>query len=297
MNLVNGAHDAVNGILDHPDIKGVSFVGATGTARYVYARAAANGKRVQASGRRKEPHRRHARREPGRIPADHHELGVRGGRPALPCQLAGVADWRRACGSAGPNCRGGPAAATGRRAGARRRYGTGGLGRARDRLVGAITRAVDEGAEPVLDGRNVQVKDRPQGSSSARRCSITSRPRPARTKRNCSGRSSGSPRSGVSTKRLHRSTPPSTATPPRSSQRAGRLHGSSATRWKRATSASTSAWRRPFRCSRSVERRDHSWVSCILRGATPSASSPRAKWSFPRWSAGDRGPVTGAVGR
>src|SRR5919205_3184477 len=40
MNLVNGAHDAVNGLLDHPKIRGISFVGATKTAQYVYARAA-----------------------------------------------------------------------------------------------------------------------------------------------------------------------------------------------------------------------------------------------------------------
>ena len=50
MNLVNGAHDAVNALLDHPNIKAISFVGATKTAQYVYARAAAAGKRVQASG-------------------------------------------------------------------------------------------------------------------------------------------------------------------------------------------------------------------------------------------------------
>src|SRR5918998_3223292 len=50
MNLVNGGKDAVNAILDHPGIKAVSFVGATRTAEYVYARAAATGKRVQASG-------------------------------------------------------------------------------------------------------------------------------------------------------------------------------------------------------------------------------------------------------
>ena len=49
-NLVNGGVDAVNAILTHPDIKGVSFVGSTPVAEYVYQTATANGKRVQALG-------------------------------------------------------------------------------------------------------------------------------------------------------------------------------------------------------------------------------------------------------
>src|SRR5438876_4134556 len=50
LNLVNGSRDVVNGILDHPGIDAVSFVGSAAVARYVYERAAANGKRVQALG-------------------------------------------------------------------------------------------------------------------------------------------------------------------------------------------------------------------------------------------------------
>ncbi|WP_290587812.1 CoA-acylating methylmalonate-semialdehyde dehydrogenase [Alicyclobacillus sp.] len=48
LNIVHGAHDAVNGILEHPDIRAVSFVGSQPVAEYVYRTAAANGKRVQA---------------------------------------------------------------------------------------------------------------------------------------------------------------------------------------------------------------------------------------------------------
>lgn len=55
VNLVNGGRDAVNAILDHPDIRAVSFVGSSATARYVYARAAAAGKRVQCQGGAKNP--------------------------------------------------------------------------------------------------------------------------------------------------------------------------------------------------------------------------------------------------
>jgi malonate-semialdehyde dehydrogenase (acetylating)/methylmalonate-semialdehyde dehydrogenase len=50
VNLVNGAKEAVDAILDAPQIRAVTFVGSTPTARYIYARAAANGKRVQAQG-------------------------------------------------------------------------------------------------------------------------------------------------------------------------------------------------------------------------------------------------------
>jgi malonate-semialdehyde dehydrogenase (acetylating) / methylmalonate-semialdehyde dehydrogenase len=55
INLVNGAKDAVDAILDHPVIRAVTFVGATATARYIYRRAAENGKRVQAQGGAKNP--------------------------------------------------------------------------------------------------------------------------------------------------------------------------------------------------------------------------------------------------
>jgi malonate-semialdehyde dehydrogenase (acetylating)/methylmalonate-semialdehyde dehydrogenase len=50
LNVVHGAHDAVTALLEHPGIQGLSFVGASRTARMVYARAAATGKRVQALG-------------------------------------------------------------------------------------------------------------------------------------------------------------------------------------------------------------------------------------------------------
>lgn len=49
-NLVNGDKEAVDAILHHPDIQAVSFVGSTPIARYIYATGAANGKRVQALG-------------------------------------------------------------------------------------------------------------------------------------------------------------------------------------------------------------------------------------------------------
>jgi malonate-semialdehyde dehydrogenase (acetylating) / methylmalonate-semialdehyde dehydrogenase len=50
VNLVNGGHDAVNAILEHPGIDGVSFVGSTPVARHIYETSAKHGKRVQALG-------------------------------------------------------------------------------------------------------------------------------------------------------------------------------------------------------------------------------------------------------
>jgi len=48
LNVVHGAHDVVNGLLTHPDVKAISFVGSQPVAEYIYKTAAANGKRVQA---------------------------------------------------------------------------------------------------------------------------------------------------------------------------------------------------------------------------------------------------------
>ncbi len=50
VNLVNGGREVVEGILEHPGIDAVSFVGSAPVARIVYQRAAASGKRVQALG-------------------------------------------------------------------------------------------------------------------------------------------------------------------------------------------------------------------------------------------------------
>jgi len=54
-NLVNGARETVDALLDHPAVRAVSFVGSTAVARHLYSRAAANGKRAQAQGGAKNP--------------------------------------------------------------------------------------------------------------------------------------------------------------------------------------------------------------------------------------------------
>ena len=50
INVVNGSKEAVDALLDNPQVRGISFVGSTPTARYLYARAGEQGKRVQAQG-------------------------------------------------------------------------------------------------------------------------------------------------------------------------------------------------------------------------------------------------------
>ncbi|QTL02790.1 CoA-acylating methylmalonate-semialdehyde dehydrogenase [Aquabacter sp. L1I39] len=50
LNVVNGDKEAVDAILDDPDIQAVGFVGSSSIAQYIYSRAAATGKRCQGFG-------------------------------------------------------------------------------------------------------------------------------------------------------------------------------------------------------------------------------------------------------
>src|SRR5689334_6527920 len=50
MHVIHGEKPAVDALLHHPLVKAVSFVGSTPVAKYIYATAAAEGKRVQALG-------------------------------------------------------------------------------------------------------------------------------------------------------------------------------------------------------------------------------------------------------
>ncbi len=55
VNLVHGSKTVVDAMLDHPLIRAISFVGSSPVAKYVYARAAAHGKRAQCQGGAKNP--------------------------------------------------------------------------------------------------------------------------------------------------------------------------------------------------------------------------------------------------
>jgi malonate-semialdehyde dehydrogenase (acetylating)/methylmalonate-semialdehyde dehydrogenase len=49
-NVVQGDKEAVDALLEHPDVKAISFVGSTPIANYIYETGAHHGKRVQALG-------------------------------------------------------------------------------------------------------------------------------------------------------------------------------------------------------------------------------------------------------
>ena len=49
VNVVNGSNDTVDGILTHPDIKAISFVGSNKAGEYIHDIGSKNGKRVQAN--------------------------------------------------------------------------------------------------------------------------------------------------------------------------------------------------------------------------------------------------------
>jgi len=50
VNLVHGGKAVVDALLEHPQVQAISFVGSTPVAKYVYAKAAAAGKRAQCQG-------------------------------------------------------------------------------------------------------------------------------------------------------------------------------------------------------------------------------------------------------
>ena len=157
VNLVHGARDAVNGLLDHPEIDAISFVGQASTALYVMERGTKSGKRVQALGGAKN----------SMVVMDDADL-----EKAVPAMM------QSAFGNAGQRCLAGSVAvivgdATRREhirsvlAEAARSLPTGpGTDEAvicppmvgadaRDRVSDAVGRAVDEGAEMIVDGREV----------------------------------------------------------------------------------------------------------------------------------------------
>lgn len=50
VNLINGGREVVDALIDHPEVRAISFVGSTPVARHVYARGGERGKRVQCQG-------------------------------------------------------------------------------------------------------------------------------------------------------------------------------------------------------------------------------------------------------
>lgn len=55
VNLINGSKETVDAIVEHPQIKAISFVGSSPVAKYIYSWGAANSKRMQCQGSAKNP--------------------------------------------------------------------------------------------------------------------------------------------------------------------------------------------------------------------------------------------------
>ena len=165
VNLVNGGVDTVNALLEHDDIAGVSFVGSTPVAQYIYETAAENGKRVQAQGGAKNY----------AVVTEEAEL-----EQAVPNIIGSV------YGNAGQRCLANDVVVgVGDEAYDDLREGVldavdelevgNGLdedvdvgplitGESADRVVEMIAAAEDEGAEVVVDGRDFEHPDYPEGN-------------------------------------------------------------------------------------------------------------------------------------
>jgi malonate-semialdehyde dehydrogenase (acetylating) / methylmalonate-semialdehyde dehydrogenase len=153
VNLVNGGREVVEGILDHPGIDAVSFVGSAPVARIVYERAAKAGKRVQALGGAKNhmvvmPDAVIEKTVPGIIGS---AFGAAGQRCMAGSVVVTVADAHDRLMPALSE------AAAGLRVGdgldEQTELGPVVSERARERIRAAIDRAVDDGAQLVVDGR------------------------------------------------------------------------------------------------------------------------------------------------
>lgn len=163
VNLVNGGKDTVNALLDHPTVRGISFVGSSKTAAYVYARASASGKRVQASGGAKNPivvmpdanldaylstiMNSFYGAAGQRCLANSLVLTVDSAHDAARDRIADAARRLRIGDGLEPGVELGPVVSAA----------------ARDRIFAAISSGVEEGAEAVVDGREVHIPERPKG--------------------------------------------------------------------------------------------------------------------------------------
>ena len=164
LNVVHGDKEIVDAILDHPDIKAVSFVGSSDIANYVYARGAQNGKRVQAMGGAKNhgiilPDADMDQAVADIVGAAYGSAGER--CMALPVVVPvgeGTAEaFRSKLVSAIETLR--PGTATDPDA----QYGPLVTGQHKARVEGYIQMAADEGAEIVVDGRGFSLQGYEEG--------------------------------------------------------------------------------------------------------------------------------------
>ncbi len=163
VNLVNGAKGVVDVLLAHPDVAGVSFVGSTPVAKYIYATAAAHGKRAQCQAGAKNclvvmPDAVLDRTVPNILSSAFGTAGQRCLAGALVLAVGEVYEPLKAQLVEGAS---------------RIKLGYGleegvQMGpvvsrKAKERILGYIEKGLEEGAELILDGRNVRVEGYPNG--------------------------------------------------------------------------------------------------------------------------------------
>ncbi|OGP63140.1 MAG: hypothetical protein A2V65_03860 [Deltaproteobacteria bacterium RBG_13_49_15] len=163
VNMVHGARDVVNALLEHPHIAGISFVGSSPTAKYIYQRCGETGKRVQALGGAKN------------IVAVMPDANLKAAMPSLITSFYGCTGQRCLSGSilapvgdvADELIEAFSTAAKGMKIGDGLNEQTA-MGPVtnephRKRVLGYIEKGISEGAKMILDGRKIQVKDLPNG--------------------------------------------------------------------------------------------------------------------------------------
>ncbi|MDD3335132.1 MAG: CoA-acylating methylmalonate-semialdehyde dehydrogenase [Eubacteriales bacterium] len=163
LNVVPCSRNEAEILLTHPDVKGITFVGSTSVGKHVYATAAANGKRVQAL-----------------CEAKNHALVLKD----APITRTAAGIMNSAFGCAGERCMALPAVVVeeavadqlvaeivrlckqqkvGPAYHADTKLGPVGSASHRQFVLDWIQKGVDEGAELVLDGRDVKVEGNPDG--------------------------------------------------------------------------------------------------------------------------------------
>ena len=165
VNLVNGGREIVEGILEHPGIDAVSFVGSAPVAKLVYEGAARTGKRVQALGGAKNHMVIMPDAEIG--PTVNGIIGSAFGAAGQRCMAGSVIV---TVGEAherlmGPLVEATRALRVGDGLDAASDVGPVISCAARDRITGWIQRAVDDGATLVVDGRDASAGDLPEAGA------------------------------------------------------------------------------------------------------------------------------------
>jgi malonate-semialdehyde dehydrogenase (acetylating)/methylmalonate-semialdehyde dehydrogenase len=163
VNMVHGARDVVNAMLDHPDIEGISFVGSTPTAKYIYQRCGETGKRVQALGGAKN------------IVAVMPDADLDGGMPSLITSFFGCTGQRCLSGSVlvpvgdiADELRdkfvdAANAVKVGNGLDEQTTMGPVVSAAHKERVLGYIEKGIEEGAELILDGREIKIEECPNG--------------------------------------------------------------------------------------------------------------------------------------